>query len=307
MTGSQREGAATGPEKPGWLAVAPAIFLLLWSAGFSVAKLGVFYADPLTLLTLRFGAVLVLLLPLIALMRPSLPGRPADWGHLAVVGILLHGLYFGLIWTGFSLGMPAGVSALIVALQPVLVAVLAPHAVGEEVGRRRWLGLLLGLVGAVSVILAKEHMERPSLPAMACTVGSLLAIVAATLYEKRFGVHHHPVTSNTIQYAVGLAAVLPMAWLLEPMRVLWTAELVAALAYLVVGNSLVALTLLLAMIRYGEASRVSALFYLVPPTAAAIAWLLLGEDMPPAAWLGMGIAAVGVALAGRPPPRVRRS
>ncbi|HSN23133.1 MAG TPA: DMT family transporter, partial [Methylomicrobium sp.] len=126
-----------------------------------------------------------------------------------------------------------------------------------------------------------------------------------TLYEKRFGVAQHPVTSNLVQYAVGFAAVLPLAWVLEDMRVFWTGPMIAALIYLAIGNSLVAVTLLLAMIRRGEASRVSALFFLVPPTAAMIAWLLIGESMPPIAWSGMALAAAGVGIANRCLPHAR--
>ena len=114
-------------------------------------------------------------------------------------------------------------------------------------------------------------------------------------------------TANLIQYAVGVVVMLPLAFAFEDMNVAWTGEMLAALAYLVIGNSLIAITLLLAMIRHGEASRVSALFYLVPPSAALLAWLLIGEEMPPLAWAGMAVAAVGVALVGRPAPRVRRS
>jgi drug/metabolite transporter (DMT)-like permease len=124
-------------------------------------------------------------------------------------------------------------------------------------------------------------------------------MTAGTLYEKRFGLHHHPVTSNTVQYLVGFLLVMPLALSVERMEVDWTPDFAVALAYLVIGNSLIAVTLLLAMIRHGEAARVSALLFLVPPMAALIAWGLIGEVMPPAAWAGMVVAAAGVALATR--------
>lgn len=292
---------------PPWLRVAPVVFLLLWCGGFPIAKIGISYVDPLTLLVLRYGCVLVVLVPVFLALRPPLPTRPADWGHLAVVGLLVQTIYFGLSWTGFSLGISIAVSALIIALQPILVAILAPYAVGEAVGRWRWLGLALGLAGAAIVILARSDIEPAPLLAILCTVGALFAMVAATLYEKRFGVSHHPVTSNLLQYVIGFVALIPVAWLIEPMSIEWAPPLFAALAYLVLANSLVALTLLLTMIRHGEASRVSALFYLVPPCAALMGWAMLGEELPPLAWGGMAVAAVGVALAGRPGPRIRRS
>jgi drug/metabolite transporter (DMT)-like permease len=289
-----------GSEASCWLRLAPAIFLLLWSGGFTFAKMGLAHTEPITLLALRYAVVLAVLVPLFVILRPPLPGRPAAWGHLAVVGLLIQAVYFGLCYVAFSLGLSAGVVAVVVSLQPVLVGLLAPRWAGERVGRIRWTGLVLGLAGAVIVIAARSTLEATSTVGLLAAVGALAGMTAGTLHEKRFGTAQHPVTSNLVQYAVGLAATGPMAWLLEDMRVEWTGELAVALAYLVVGNSLVSMTLLLAMIRRGEASRVSALFFLVPPTAALIAWGLIGEEMPFAAWPGMALAAVGVAVATRP-------
>jgi drug/metabolite transporter (DMT)-like permease len=158
---------------------------------------------------------------------------------------------------------------------------------------------VLGLIGAALVIVARSEIEVTSAIGLVCAAGALIAMTAGTLYEKRFGLHHHPVTANTIQYLVGFLMVLPLALAVERVEVEWTGEFVLALAYLVIGNSLIAVTLLLAMIRYGEAARVSALLFMVPPMAALIAWGLIGEEMPPAAWAGMAIAAAGVALATR--------
>lgn len=305
MAASER--AASGDAVPLWLRAAPAMFLLLWSLGFPIAKIGIADADPLTFLALRYALVLAVLAPLFFWLRPPLPSRGIDWLHLAVVGFLIQAVYFGLSYTAFAFGASAGAVALVVSLQPVVVALLAPVLVGEAIGVRRWTGFALGFAGAVIVILGRSEVEVTSMLGLACAFGALLGMSGATLYEKRFGLTHHPVTANLIQYAVGLVAMLPLAFAYENMNVAWTGEMLAALAYLVIGNSLIAITLLLAMIRHGEASRVSALFYLVPPSAALLAWLLIGEEMPPLAWVGMAVAAVGVALVGRPAPRVRRS
>jgi len=295
---------ATPPESqaerdPPWLRLAPAIFLLLWSAGFAFAKMGLAHAEPLTFLALRYGLVLLVLLPLLPILRPPLPDTSKVWRDVIIVGFLIQALYFGLSYLAFSHGVSAGGLALIVSLQPILVAVLAPRLVAERVGLKRWGGLGLGLAGAALVILARSRVEATSAFALACAFGALGSMTAAALYEKRCGTALHPVMANLIQYAVGFAVVAPMAWALEDMRVEWTAELLTALAYLVVGNSIVSVTLLLAMIRRGEVARVSALFFLVPPMAALIAWLMIGEAMPPLAWIGMACAAVGVVIASR--------
>ena len=291
---------------PFWSFLAPTLFILLWSGGFTALKAGLAFAEPITYLALRYGVVLAVLVPLFLVMRPLLPRSPVEWGHQMVIGILVQTLYFGLAYMAMRLGISAGLQALIVSLQPILVGILAPALVHERVGFMQWLGLGLGVLGAALVIMARSAVDATSAAGILCSFGALFGMTAGTLYEKRFGVAQHPVTSNLVQYAVGFAAVLPLAWTLEDMQISWTGVMIASLLYLAIGNSLVAVTLLLAMIRRGEASRVSALFFLVPPTAAVIAWLLIGEAMPPLAWLGMALAAAGVGIANRWPSQARK-
>ena len=158
---------------------------------------------------------------------------------------------------------------------------------------------VLHVAVAANFALPAQKIAAESGFGIACTALALLGITAGTLYEKRFGVSHHPVTSNMIQYAVGAAFCLPFAWMTEDMHVTWNAEFAFALAYLVLANSILAMSLLLAMIRAGEVSRVSALFYLVPAFSALFAWPMLGEAMPPLAWAGMALAGLGVAMVSR--------
>lgn len=286
--------------RPLWLIAAPVIFLLLWSAGFGIAKLGLQHAPPLTLLAMRYVLVLVILLPLAAIIRPPLPRTLRAWVDVAVVGFLIQVVYFGLCYVAFKSGTSAGAVAIVVCLQPILVALIAPRFVGERISVRGWAGLALGLAGAALVIVSRQSIAAEGLFGIACAALALLGITGGTLWEKRFGVTHHPITSNLIQYATGAAFCVPMAWASESFVVTWNLEFAAVLFYLVVANSLLAMSLLLAMIRAGEVSRVSSLFYLVPPLSALFAWPLLGEVMPPLGWAGMALAAVGVALVNRP-------
>ena len=279
------------------LKVAPAIFLLFWSGGFAAGKIGVSYTGPFTFLSLRYALVLLILLPLFIAMRPPLPRTGAEWVHLAVVGFLIQGIYFALGYVALSMDVSSGAVALIVSLQPILVALIAPRTSGERVGIWGWIGLALGLAGAALVIEARSTVEVMSMTGVLAAVGALAGMTAGTLYEKRFGVSQHPVMANIVQYAAGLGLTLPLALLAGNLTINWSEPFVLALTYLIVCNSLIALTLLLLMIREGEVSRVSALFFLVPPMAAVIGWILLGEHMPPLAWVGLGLAAAGVALA----------
>lgn len=283
-----------------WLvALAPAVFLLLWSGGYTVAKIGIGDADPFTLLAIRYASVLVVLLPFLLVIRPPLPQGRHAIVQLAVVGFLIQVVYFGAAWNAFRLGASAGTVALITSLQPVLVALVMPWVSAERVSLTRWAGLGLGLLGTALVLFGNDAVSLPALAGVSLSVAALVAFTVATVVEKRFGTVQHPLMANAAQYVIGLAGALPLAMWLEPMNVTWTPSLVGALAYLVLGNSILAISLLMMMLRRGEASRVSALFFLVPPVSAVIAWLLIDETMAPLAWLGMVIAAAGVWLATR--------
>lgn len=282
-----------------WLALAPALFLTLWSTGYVAAKFGLTFAEPFTILTLRFGLIVMIMAAIFAFIRPPLPKTLADWGHVALVGFLIQAVYFGMCYMAFNAGIAVGTLALILSLQPVLIGLIAPRWVGEAIGWRRWIGLMLGLFGAGLVIVARSEIASPSLASFAFAVLGLLGITTGSLWEKRFGLSHHPVTSSLIGFAAGFLGMAPFMLALETMQINWTWAFAGTLAYLVVGTSILGVGLLLAMIRAGDVSRVSALFFLVPPFAAFVAWLALDEIMPPLAWGGMAVAAAGVFLATR--------
>jgi len=264
-----------------------------------VAKFALQFTEPMTLLVLRYLFVVAFMAVLFVVLKPPLPKNRSDWVHLAVVGLLIQAVYFGMCYMAFRAGVAAATVALLMSLQPILVGIAAPRWTGENVGWRRWIGLALGLLGTAMVIATRSQIETPSLSGFVFAALALLGITAGTLWEKRFGLSHHPVVANLVGFSAGLIGVLPFMFWLETMQVEWSWEFSAALAYLVLGNSVVAMGLLLAMIRAGDVSSVSALFFLVPPLAAFVAWLLLGEIMPPTAWIGLAIAGAGVLLATR--------
>lgn len=272
---------------------------MLWSGGYVVAKIGLRYAPPMTLLGLRYAAVVLIMAVLFLVVRPPLPKTGKDWAHLAIVGILMQTVYFGMTYMAFVNGVAAGTVALLMSLQPILVTLIAPGWSGEKTAWRQWAGLLIALGGTTAVIVSRLDIGPPPVLGLLYAVLGLSGITLATLWEKRFGLSHHPVTANLIGYAAGLLGLLPFLAAEEPWRVQWTWSFAAALGYLVLGNSVVAVGLLLAMIRAGEVSRVSTLLFLVPPLAALLAWATLGEEMPPAAWLGLALAGLGVFVATR--------
>lgn len=286
--------------RPLWLIAAPIVFLILWSAGFGIAKIAVAHAAPLTVLALRYSLVLVLLTPVAFVVRPRIPS-PRGMLDVAIVGFLIQVVYFGLCYLAFKSGVSAGAVSIIVCLQPILVALVAPRFVGEKVSAKGWLGLILGLAGAALAIAGRSAIAAENTFGVGLTFLALLGITTGTLWEKRFGASHHPVAANLIQYAVGAAFCVPAALILEDTTIDWAPEFIWSMAYLVVANSLLAMSLLLAMIRAGEVARVSSLFYLVPALSALFAWPMLGEEMPLLGWAGMALAGLGVALVSRKP------
>lgn len=274
--------------------IAPMLFVLLWSTGFIGAKLGLPYAGPMTFLAVRFLAVAVLTAPFAVLSGALWPRRPALLLHIAVVGLLMQFVYLGGVFIGISRGVPAGISALIVGLQPILTAALAGLVLGEKIRPRQWLGLVLGLVGVALVVVNPALLERDRLGAAGVTIVAMIAITVGTLYQKRFCTGADLRAAIVIQNAAAGLAMAPFALMFEPATIEWSPQFIFAIAWLAIVLSLGASMLLLYLIRHGAASRVTSLFYLTPAVTAVMAFLLFGEKLSPLALVGMVLAAAGV-------------
>ncbi|MBY6263164.1 DMT family transporter [Azospirillum sp. 412522] len=290
-------GTATGGQP--WLRLMPGLFVLLWSTGFIGAKYGLPYVEPLTFLLLRLGLVAVVL-ALVALV-----GRapwPADWasaGRIALAGLLVHGVYLGGIFIAMAKGLPAGVTALVVGIQPLLTAALSGPLLGERVTGRQWAGLLLGLAGVGLVVREKLAIDAAHLVPLGYALVALVGITLGTLYQKRHGGGMDLRSGTAIQYGATALALAVAAPLTETMQVQWTGEFVFALLWLCFVLSVGAIFLLFALIRRGAAAKVASLFYLTPPVTALIAWILFGEKLGVTALAGMAVAVCGVALVNR--------
>lgn len=276
----------------------PFVFVLIWSTGFIVAKFGLPYADPLTFLLLRFSGVLAVLLPLVWLMNAPWPvGRMR---HIALAGMLVQAGYLAGVWCAIKLGMPAGLSALIVGLQPILTAFAAP-LVGERVRGRQWVGLMFGLCGVALVVANKISVAGLSWQSIALTVFALISITVGTLYQKRYCPSFDLRTGTVIQFAASIVVLLPFAVAFENLdaglgNVQWTPNFIGALLWSVLALSIGAIFLLFALIRKSAATQVTSLLYLTPPTTAVMAWVMFGEAFSIVGMLGMVLAVIGVAL-----------
>jgi drug/metabolite transporter (DMT)-like permease len=293
--------ASAGGRADALVRAMPAVFVLIWATGFIVARYGMPHAPPMKFLAVRYALSVGAFLAWALLARAAWPRSRMQFGHLAVTGILMHAGYLGGVWAAVKAGMGAGLSSLLVGLQPVLTA-LWISAWGGQVSRRQWGGLALGLGGLLLVVWQKLGFGEVGPLNLTYAVVALLAITAGTLYQKKFVQPCDVRTANLVQLAAAFAVTLPLA-LLETEAMRWTlpgggfnAELVGAMAWSVLGLTLGGSSLLYLLIQRGAATSVTTLMYLVPPTTALMAWALFGEPITPLIVAGVALTAVGVSL-----------
>lgn len=274
----------------------PAVFVLIWSTGFIVARYGMPHAPPLGFLAMRYALSVLAFGVWIAVVRAAWPQGRAQWGHLAVTGVLMHAGYLGGVWAAVKIGLGAGTVALIVGLQPVLTAVWLSLTQGaHSIGRRQWLGLLLGFGGLMLVVGHKLGVGEITSFNLALAVFALLSITVGTLYQKRFVAPCDVRTANAVQLGAAFVVTAPLAlleagaWDLHP-------ELIGAMAWSVFVLTLGGSSMLYLLIQRGAAAKVTSLLYLVPPCTAVMAWLLFKEPLSAQVLGGIALTAIGVAL-----------
>ena len=277
---------------------APVLFVLLWSTGFIGARYGLPYIEPLTFLAVRMFFV-VLIMGAIAIIGGAKLPDASEIGHSLVAGSLVHGLYLGGVFTAISQGVPAGISALIPGLQPILTSTIANRFMGETVTRVQWVGLALGLLGVQLVLHDRSIVLAGSALGWTASFLSLIGITLGTLYQKRYCGAIDWRSGNLVQY-IGAGVLFALgAFAFETREIHWSGELIFALAWLVLVLSIAAVGLMYWLIRRSAATGFASLFYLVPAATALFAYILFGERLDAVSILGMVICAGGVALVNR--------
>src|SRR3984893_17114662 len=276
---------------------APAIFVVLWSTGFIATKYVLHNAEPLTYLAIRMAVVVGLMAVIVAIARPPWPGR-AGVAHSAVAGLLVHGFSPGGTAPAIPHSIPAGLSALIPGLQPILTSTLANRFLGERVTPLQWTGLVLGLAGVV-VILHDRLMGGEAGWGWLASGVSLVSITLGTLYQRRYCGRLDWRAGNVVQYVAVTIFFAAGAWWLENGVVRWTSEFVLALIWLAVVLSIGSIGLLYWLIRRSAATSVASLFYLVAAVTAVMAYVLFGERLDTIAIAGMVACAAAVFLVNR--------
>lgn len=288
--------------------LAPPLFVLIWSTGWIAAGYAARTSDPLTFLVVRFALAGLALAALATFAGARWPSRPRDWAAAMVSGVLLHAIYLGGVWWAVRHGLPASISGLLAALQPMLTAALAPILIRERITPLQWLGVLVGLAGVALVLeprlagVTDEALRAAALP-IVVNVVAMVSVTLGSFFQKRFVASGDLRTTTAAQYLGAALVTAPVALATENLHIGLDATTVLTMLWSVVALSIGAIWLLLALIRRGAVARAAALIYLIPPTVALQAFLLFGEALAPLQIAGMALAALGMALT---TPRQRR-
>ncbi|MFT5261047.1 MAG: drug/metabolite transporter (DMT)-like permease [Saprospiraceae bacterium] len=277
--------------------VVPVVFVLLWSTGFIGAKYALPYIEPFFLLCIRMSITVCLFFALCLVFKVEWPNL-SQIRHQMVSGALIHGFYLGAVFAAIKWDMPAGITAIVVGLQPILTAFIAWMWMGNRLTATQWLGLMIGFIGmtAVVVLTSCDGSYEFNWLALSASLVALVSISVGTLYQKRFGGGVSLLAGSFWQYVSTAILMAVLAWSFETREVVWHPQLIMALLWLIFGLSLSAVLLLMYMIREGEATKVVSYFYLVAPVVSVEAWLLFGEKLTLWSIVAMVITVFGVYL-----------
>jgi len=280
-------------------------FVVVWGAGFVASRIALQYAAPFSYIGVRYALALAVALLAFGL-RARWPCSPAEWGHVAVAGVLSHAGYLGGSHYAQRWGLSAGVTALVLALQPLLTAVIVSRWLHERLGTLQKVGVGVGLAGVALVVGDRALAGNATLVSVLAIVWSLLCVTAGTLYQRQFCATSDLRAAVCIHFAATTLVMLPLGVVVEGFDVQWNAPLAAALAYHVVLGSIGAYSILHLLMRHGQATGVTSLLYLTPPVAALVEWAAFGVAPTATMWLGMAIACVGVAMTSAAAARLGR-
>jgi drug/metabolite transporter (DMT)-like permease len=286
-------------------------FVAVWGSGYLATKVGLQYAPPFTFLALRFVFGIVLLLPLLAWWQRQQPlrwpGTARDWLHVVIAGLLMHAANLGGSHYAQYLGMSAGVTALVLAAQPLVTAFVAAALMGERLRPFQWLGVFTGLAGVALVVWHKIDVRAVSGPALLAVLTSLTAITAGTLYQRHFCPNVDLRSAALVQFGATAVVLVPLAMAVEHFEVRWQWPLLGAIAFLVILASIGAVNALHTLMRRGEATRVTSLLYLTPIFAVVLEWLMFDVVPTPLTAVGIVVTCAGVALVAWQPQRAPRT
>ena len=272
-------------------------FVFLWASAFVAAKLGLDDAGPFSMLTVRFAIVSCIFASLVFIFRAKWP-KWIEIPYIALVGILLHGLYLGGVFFSIKQGTSAGISSLIVSLHPVLTCILAIFIIEEKITLDRWIGIFMGFIGVILVVWPRMGGELPLIGFLSCFV-ALVAISFATIIQKKYLENMDILGGNSVQAIFAALFFLMLVLLIEPFHFNLTTELLISMTWLILLVSLGAISILMILIKRGEMSSTASLFFLAPPVSAILGYIVFGEKLGALGILGFIIACTGVWIVNR--------
>lgn len=274
-------------------------FVIVWGSGYLASKTGMQYAAPFTFLSLRYVFGVICLIPWLLLSRPRWPADRREFFHVCVAGLLMHAAALGGSHYAQYLGMSAGITALVLATQPLFTAAIAHRLMGERLGWLQWLGVALGLAGVMLVVWHKINVQAVTLASLAAVAISLVAITVGTLYQRSFCRNAELRSSAFIQFVLSLVVLSPLAWGIEGFQVHWSWPLVLSIVFMVIFASILAVNALHVLMRRGHAAKVTSLFFLTPLVAVGLEWVMFDVVPTGMTVLGIGVTCLGVALVAR--------
>ena len=277
----------------------PLIFILLWSSAFITTKPIVDYSDPFAALCFRFLIVAFGFFLFSIYKKQKILPRNKNYLSSLATGILFHGIYLGGVFYSISIGLPAGIAALIVTLQPVLTNALAGPILNEKISWKKWLGVLLGFIGATLVIGFDIGKTLPLYGVLAALI-SLVSVTSATIWQKKISNKLSLPVSNMYQAIGGfLFHLLIIIIFIKKPFIIFSTTFIIAISHQILLVSFGAFTILMYLIKKNSASKTVSVFFLIPPTSAIMAWFFLGESFNNVDIFGFIIATLGVYIATR--------
>lgn len=271
-------------------------FVAVWGSGFIATKIALQHAAPLTFLSVRFAIGVICLIPFVLLVRPAWPASRVQWGHVAVAGLLMHAMHLSGSHYSQYLGLPAGITAVLLCVQPLITALIAARWMHEKLTRMQWLGVIAGLAGVTVIVWHKIDMHEATLGSLIAVTFALAGVTAGALYQRTFCPHVDLRAAALVQFVATLVVLTPLALLFEDNSVRWTWTLAGAIFYLVIGTSLLGLSAWHYLMRHGGATRVTSLVYLTPVFAIVPEYLWFGIAPSLLSWVGIVITCLGVGL-----------
>jgi drug/metabolite transporter (DMT)-like permease len=279
-----------------WDALLAWYFVTVWGCGFLATKLGLQHAAPFTFLALRFAFGIVCMGALVLVLKPRWPESRVEWGHVIIAGLLMHTVHLGGSHYAQYLGLSAGITAVLLSVQPLLTAIVAGRWLGERLGPLQWAGVAIGLAGVMLIVWHKIDVDEATLGALVAVVISLAGVTAGSLYQRAWCPQTDLRAAALLQFVANFIVLVPLAWFVEGAVVRWSWSLAGSIVFLVIGASILAVNAFHTLMRRGQATRVSSLIYLTPIFAVALELPLFGVVPSPLSLAGIAITCLGVAM-----------